>query len=231
MRNILRRTTQRLLWRGTRTVRRYRRLRFMTVSRLICIRDSSRVHMQIAPDVAFERGVRLRLRHANAVASLTIGAGTTIGPGVEFWLGNGRIVVHENVEIRGQSNLTADGELELGAHGVYSWNTRLLATNSIRLGAHIGFAHNVTVVDSRHLWSAGADSYTEGTDTEPVRIGEGVFAGAGAVILPGAQIGRRCMVGANSVVSGTHEPGGIIVGSPARWRPLPDRLGGTVVGD
>ena len=231
MRNALRRTTQRMLWRGTRSIRRYRRLRFLVVSRLVCIRDSSQVRMQIAPDVAFEPGVRLRLRHANAVGSLTIGPGTTIGPAVEFWLGNGTIIVHEHVEIRANSVLTADGELEIGAHGVYSWNTRLLATNSVRLGAHVGFAHNVTVVDSRHLWSEGAESYTEGTDTDPVTIGEGVFAGAGAVILPGTHIGRRCMVGANSVVTGDHADGGIIVGSPARWRPLPARLGGTVVGD
>ena len=231
MRNFLRRTTQRMLWRGTHVVWRYRRRRFIVASRLTCIRYASRVQLQIAPDVAFDRGVRLRLRFANAAGTLIIDRGTTIGPGVEFWLGNGRIHVHENVEIRGQSNLTADGELELGAHGVYSWNTRLLATNSVRLGQHVGFAHNVTVVDSRHMWSPGAESYTEGTDTDPVSIGDGVFAGAGAVILPGARIGRRCMVGANSVVTGEHEDGGIIVGSPARWRPLPERLGGTVVGD
>jgi acetyltransferase-like isoleucine patch superfamily enzyme len=112
-----------------------------------------------------------------------------------------------------------------------SWNVYLMATERIVIGERVAIAQGCTVVDSRHLWSEGARSYTDATETAPVRIHDEVFLATGSVVLAGADIGRRCLVGANAVVSGRHGEGGLLLGSPARWQPLPDRLGGSTVHD
>jgi len=49
-----------------------------------------------------------------------------------------------------------------------------------------------------------------------VRIGAGSWIGHGAVVLPGATIGRHVAIGANSVVTGDIPDFCVAVGSPAR---------------
>ena len=49
-----------------------------------------------------------------------------------------------------------------------------------------------------------------------VSIGDGSWLGAGVVVLPGSQIGKHVVVGANSVVTGHLPDFCVAVGSPAR---------------
>lgn len=57
-------------------------------------------------------------------------------------------------------------------------------------------------------------------DYEPVHgaidVGEDVFIGARAIILPGVTIGRGAAIGAGSVVAKDVPPGATVVGNPAR---------------
>jgi maltose O-acetyltransferase len=48
-----------------------------------------------------------------------------------------------------------------------------------------------------------------------VVIGDRVFVGAGAIILPGTRIGDDSIVGAGAVVRGDIPPGSLVVGNPA----------------
>jgi acetyltransferase-like isoleucine patch superfamily enzyme len=50
----------------------------------------------------------------------------------------------------------------------------------------------------------------------PVEIGEESFLGVGSVILPGVSLGRRCIVGANSVVTHSMPDYCVCAGAPAR---------------
>jgi maltose O-acetyltransferase len=54
-----------------------------------------------------------------------------------------------------------------------------------------------------------------GLAPKPVRIGQGAWVGARAVILPGVTIGANCIVAAGSVVVTDCEPNGIYAGVPA----------------
>ena len=65
----------------------------------------------------------------------------------------------------------------------------------------------------------------------PVSIGSGSWLGAGAIVLPGSNIGRNVVVAAGSVVRGTVPDHCVVAGVPARivreytvagWRPSPD---------
>lgn len=49
-----------------------------------------------------------------------------------------------------------------------------------------------------------------------VILGDNVFVGANATILPNTEIGDNCIIGAGSVVKGRFESGSIIAGNPAK---------------
>jgi acetyltransferase-like isoleucine patch superfamily enzyme len=52
--------------------------------------------------------------------------------------------------------------------------------------------------------------------TGPISVGEGTWIGERCAILRGADIGRCCIIGANSVVRGEIPDYSIAVGAPAR---------------
>lgn len=52
---------------------------------------------------------------------------------------------------------------------------------------------------------------------KPIIIGDDTFIGAGCTIMKGTKIGRNCVIGANSVVSGTILDNQIWAGNPARY--------------
>ncbi|OIO59998.1 MAG: hypothetical protein COX57_09825 [Alphaproteobacteria bacterium CG_4_10_14_0_2_um_filter_63_37] len=63
-------------------------------------------------------------------------------------------------------------------------------------------------------------------EAKPVTVGDGVWIGAGALILPGVCVGRGCIVGAGSVVTKDLPEFTVCVGNPCRpvrTRALPVR--------
>jgi maltose O-acetyltransferase len=60
--------------------------------------------------------------------------------------------------------------------------------------------------------------------SKPITVGEWVWVGARAVILPGVTIGHHAIIGAGTVVTRDCEPWGVYVGSPARLVRQADRI-------
>ncbi len=50
---------------------------------------------------------------------------------------------------------------------------------------------------------------------KPIRVGEHTFIGMNALILPGSNIGKNCLIGAGSVVRGQIPDNSIVMGNPA----------------
>lgn len=51
---------------------------------------------------------------------------------------------------------------------------------------------------------------------KPITIGDDVWIGAGAMILPGVTIGNGCVIGAGSLVKEDVPSGSLVVGNPAK---------------
>lgn len=86
------------------------------------------------------------------------------------------------------------------------------ANNGIELGRNCLFAPGVRIISSNHQL---IDRKKE--DAPPVRIGDDVWLGAGAIILPGVVLGDGCTVGAGSVVTKSFPGQGLVIaGNPAK---------------
>ena len=74
-----------------------------------------------------------------------------------------------------------------------------------------------TIIDSDHTFANGIpNGLRNPIVTAPVRVGAGTWIGERVAVLRGADIGRCCIIGSNSVVSGEIPDYSIAVGVPAR---------------
>jgi lipopolysaccharide O-acetyltransferase len=74
-----------------------------------------------------------------------------------------------------------------------------------------------SVIDSDHTYALGRPNVMHNPlETSPIRIGRGTWIAERVAVLRGADIGRCCIIGANSVVKGTIPDYSIAVGTPAR---------------
>lgn len=81
----------------------------------------------------------------------------------------------------------------------------------ITIGDHTTFAPRSVVL----AHDASMKKFTGYTKYAPVTIGNKVFVGCNAIILPGATIGNRVVIAAGSVVTGTIPDDCVIGGNPA----------------
>lgn len=106
-----------------------------------------------------------------------------------------------------------------------------VSSGDISVGSRTIFSHNVMVVTGQHLFKNGRrvsldpsrdnGSWGGGIEEVPtsgfdISIGEGVFIGAGAIILGGTKIADNCIVGAGAVVTKNFPSFSIVAGVPAK---------------
>lgn len=140
------------------------------------------------------------------VEYIHIGAGTVIGPQVALSAGMvpGQECVTESVVVIGDRCLIGRG-------------SGIVGHLSIEIGDDVWTGHHIYITDQNHGFDDPDLPISKQFPAEqPVRVGDGSWIGHGAVILPGAQIGRHVVIGANSVVSGEIPDYSVAVGAPAR---------------
>jgi acetyltransferase-like isoleucine patch superfamily enzyme len=102
----------------------------------------------------------------------------------------------------------------------------IFGRGGLRIGDHVLIGHHAAIYSSQHRWDLDPDIpiIYQGQQPAPVWIGDDVWIGAHAVILPGVTIGTGTVVAAGAVVTGDTEPYSIVGGVPARpigRRPAP----------
>lgn len=76
---------------------------------------------------------------------------------------------------------------------------------------------NVTIIDSKHTWSAGnPNALYNPSEFAPVRVGKGTWLADRVTVASGAEIGEQCAIGSNTTVGGRIPDYSIAIGNPAR---------------
>lgn len=117
--------------------------------------------------------------------------------------------------------------IEAPFHCSYGFNTRLgdnvylnagctiLDSGTVTIGSRSMLGPNVQIYCAQHHKDAARRAAGEEIAL-PVRIGQDVWIGGGAIIMPGITIGDAAIIGAGSVVTRDVAAGTTVVGNPAR---------------
>ena len=89
-------------------------------------------------------------------------------------------------------------------------NNYIQANNGIIFGNNIELAPGVSIISSNHK----ATNLSKHEEGKPIIIGNHVWIGANATVLPGVRIGNNVTIGANSVVTKNIPSNSIAVGNP-----------------
>jgi acetyltransferase-like isoleucine patch superfamily enzyme len=140
------------------------------------------------------------------VQSIHLGSGTLVGRDVTLSVGYG------------VGDLPAPGRgLFIGDRCVLGARTTITAHERIEIGDAVFFGQSVFVTDASHGYQdPGLPIGKQLGAHQPVSIGAGSWVGHGAIILPGAQLGRNVVVAAGAVVRGEIEDFAVVAGNPAR---------------
>lgn len=105
--------------------------------------------------------------------------------------------------------------IHIGENFFANFNLTILDEAEVRIGDNCFIGPNVSIFTACHpLDAASRDTGVEWA--EPVTIGDSVWIGGNATILPGATIGDNVVIGAGSVVTRNIPYGVVVGGNPAR---------------
>lgn len=105
--------------------------------------------------------------------------------------------------------------VHMGKHVYANFNLTLVDDTHIYIGDYVMFGPNVTVATATHPIEPNLRR-KQAEFNVPVHIGDNVWIGAGAVILPGITIGENSVIGAGSVVTKDIPANVVAVGNPCR---------------
>lgn len=101
-------------------------------------------------------------------------------------------------------------------NGVYAnFNLTVVDDGNVYVGDKVMFGPNVTIATANHPIDPTLRSRALQYNRD-VYIGENVWIGANAVIVPGVHIGKNSVIGAGSVVTKDIPEGVVAVGNPCR---------------
>lgn len=132
-------------------------------------------------------------------------------------IGDGTVILdHSRI-----ANFRIDGiepVIQIGKNCYICYYFTILNASSVTIGDNVLFASNVFISSVNH----GIDPESElpymsqPLVSKPVSIDDGCWIGEKVCILPGVAIGKKCIIGAGSVVTKSVPDYSIVVGNPAK---------------
>lgn len=115
-------------------------------------------------------------------------------------------------------NIGSDSaRMYIGAYSFIGYGTEIEVSQEVRIGRGTLIAPGVFITDHNHDTALGRPMFEQPCIPAPVIIGDDVWIGANAVVLPGVTIGDGAVVAAGAVVSRDVAAGSIVGGVPAKW--------------
>ncbi|MCD6569126.1 MAG: hypothetical protein J7L53_00295 [Deltaproteobacteria bacterium] len=136
-----------------------------------------------------------------------------------IWVGDNVIIGKEAFFYAHPKNKNQkDPIIIIGNGSVVNEHTYISAQESIIIEDRVGISPGVVIQDHSHGYTdVSLPILDQPVDSiKPIKIGAGSWIGLNAAILPGANIGRNCVIGINSVVNSPIPDYCVAVGAPAR---------------
>jgi acetyltransferase-like isoleucine patch superfamily enzyme len=145
---------------------------------------------------------------------------------IHWVMGNGRLIVGDNVIIDGKCSFvfahryTDNPTLSIGSNVGIGHNCTFTVGREITIGDNVMLGGGIEVFDTPgHPTDpikrvAGLPALAE--DVKPIHIEKDVWVGSGSTIYPGVTLGEACIVARGSIVMNSVPPYVIVAGSPAR---------------
>ena len=109
----------------------------------------------------------------------------------------------------------AVGDVIIGDHTRVGLHNTIIGP--VTIGSHVNLAQGITVTALNHNFEQSCKRIDEqGVTTKPVIIGNDIWIGANAVLLPGVTIGDHSVVAAGAVVTKDVPPHSLVAGVPAK---------------
>lgn len=115
--------------------------------------------------------------------------------------------------------LDADYEgvrIRIGDRNYFNRNVMIDACGLVEIGSDNMFGPEIYITDSNHSFGHGLLPGEQPMQAGRVRIGNGCWIGAKAIILKDVELGDYCVVGAGAVVTKSFPAGSVVAGVPAR---------------
>ncbi|MER6134167.1 sugar O-acetyltransferase [Streptomyces sp. NPDC001815] len=123
--------------------------------------------------------------------------------------------VGPEVHVRPPLHVDYGSNITIGARTFVNYNLTALDVAAITIGEDCQIGPNVQLLTPTHpLEPQPRRDKLEAA--RPITIGDNVWLGAGAIVLPGVSIGDNSVIGAGAVVTKDVPAGVVAVGNPAR---------------
>ena len=114
-------------------------------------------------------------------------------------------------------NIGSDtAQLEIGAYTFLGRGVEIEVSSSVVIGTGGLIAPGVFITDHNHSTALGLPMFQQPCIQAPVLIGNDVWIGANAIVLPGVEVGEGAVIAAGAVVNTDVPARAIVGGVPAR---------------
>jgi acetyltransferase-like isoleucine patch superfamily enzyme len=134
----------------------------------------------------------------------------------QIFLANG-VALDEGVTLLAVGD-NPDGakKIAIGENTYINRDTFIDASHQVRIGRHVGIGPRCYITDHDHGTEPNTTILDQPLVSAPTVISDGVWLGAGCIVLKGVTIGKNTVVGAGSVVVRDLPPNIVAEGHPAR---------------
>jgi len=109
----------------------------------------------------------------------------------------------------------AVGDVLIGDHTRIGLHNTIIGP--VTIGSHVNLAQGITITALNHNFDNPEMRIDEqGVSTTPVILGDDIWIGANAVVLPGVTIGNHSVVAAGAIVTKDVPPHSLVAGVPAK---------------
>ena len=109
----------------------------------------------------------------------------------------------------------AVGDVIIGEHTRIGLHNTVIGP--VTIGSHVNLAQGITITALNHNFKDNNQRIDDqGVSTNQVIIGDDIWIGANAVVLPGVSIGNHSVVAAGAVVTKDVPPHSLVAGVPAK---------------